>query len=165
VLDIGFGGGVAFPALLERVGHGVVAGVEASRDMIDMAQRRFHAEIAAGRLEVKEGRAEALPYADCQFDRILSVNTMYFWPDLIAVFREVRRVLKPGGLFVLGGRPPETMKSSEFTRHVLCYGEKEVTAALEQVGLRLVRIKNDSEYLAGSFKKYGIRAYVAESAP
>jgi SAM-dependent methyltransferase len=42
-----------------------------------------------------------LPFPDCAFDVVTAVETHYYWPDLPANVREVHRVLKPGGSFVL----------------------------------------------------------------
>ena len=50
---------------------------------------------------------DALPYGDATFDRVLTVHTIYFWPDPVAAFREVRRVIRPGGRFVLVFHEPD----------------------------------------------------------
>ena len=42
-----------------------------------------------------------LPFPDGMFDLVTAVETHYYWPDLVADMREVLRVLKPGGTFVL----------------------------------------------------------------
>ncbi len=49
----------------------------------------------------KKVRSSAVPFADCTFDVVTAVETHYYWPDLPANVREVFRVLKPGGSFVL----------------------------------------------------------------
>jgi SAM-dependent methyltransferase len=48
-----------------------------------------------------------MPHADGTFDRVLSVNTIYFWEDPRADIRAVRRILKSGGRFVLVFRGSE----------------------------------------------------------
>ena len=45
-----------------------------------------------------------MPFQDASVDGLLSVNTIYFWPDPAAALREIRRVLRPGGRLVLGVR-------------------------------------------------------------
>jgi ubiquinone/menaquinone biosynthesis C-methylase UbiE len=45
--------------------------------------------------------ATALPFADNAFDKALCVHVLYFWSDLRANFKEIARVLKPGGRFAL----------------------------------------------------------------
>ena len=62
---------------------------------------RHAAAIAAGKMEIYEGSVEALPFADNTFDKITTVESFYFWPDPPENLKEVRRVLKPGGTFLL----------------------------------------------------------------
>jgi ubiquinone/menaquinone biosynthesis C-methylase UbiE len=89
VLEIGFGGGVTLPSLLNTATF--VAGVDRSSDVIDWAQRRFSKPIKAGRAEFRQGNVEALPFATAAFDKACTVNTIYFWTSLDAGFAEMHR--------------------------------------------------------------------------
>jgi SAM-dependent methyltransferase len=51
-----------------------------------------------------------LPFADGSFDRVLTINTVYFWPDLPTALTEVGRVLAAGGLLAIGIRDPSAMQ-------------------------------------------------------
>ena len=107
VLDIGCGGGMAVKLIAGRVQQrtiateGFVAGVDYSEDMVQQARRRNAAAIRAGRVEVKHGNVAALPYDDASFDKVISVEAFYFWPDPIANLQEVRRAMGRGGLVAL----------------------------------------------------------------
>jgi SAM-dependent methyltransferase len=66
------------------------------------ASRDFNAkEIEAGRVRIELGSVAALPFPDSTFDICTAVETHYYWPDLPANVREILRVLKPGGTFIL----------------------------------------------------------------
>lgn len=52
-------------------------------------------------MKVLEGSVESLSFADDTFDKITTVESFYFWPAPQENLKEVRRVLKPGGTFVL----------------------------------------------------------------
>jgi SAM-dependent methyltransferase len=117
VLDIGFGGGVSITPLLARTASGRVFGIEPSPLMLGRAAARHREAIADGRLRLSEGTAETLPYAARAMDRILSVNTLYFWDDPGAALREVRRILRPDGRLVLAYRPAASMRASSMTKH------------------------------------------------
>jgi arsenite methyltransferase len=108
VLDLGFGGGLTFGPLLAR--GATVVGVDRAEDMVRAAADRHREAVAAGRLEVHAGEVEALPLGDGAVDRVLTVNTVYFWPDLSRALAEVHRVLAPGGRLVIGIRDGAVMQ-------------------------------------------------------
>jgi len=60
--------------------------------------RRRVAERVANPGEIVHGVADALPVADSSYDVAYAIETVYFWPDLCAGLREMRRVLKGGGV-------------------------------------------------------------------
>jgi arsenite methyltransferase len=99
VLELGFGGGINLARLVERARH--VHGVEPSTAMIARARRTFADAIGAEKLALHEGTADSIPLADGSIDKALAVNSVYFWPDRPSAFRELRRVLAPGGLVAL----------------------------------------------------------------
>lgn len=107
VLEIGFGGGV-LARLLVRSGA-CVTGIDRSHLMVAQARRRFRRAMAQGRAAFLEGNVEALPYGDASFDKVATVNTIYFWTSLDAGFREIHRVLTPGGCLIVGFLPKERM--------------------------------------------------------
>ena len=131
VLDLGFGGGLTFAPLWDR-GATVVA-IDRAEDMVAAAQARFAGAVAAGRLELHAGDVGHLPLVDGAVDRVLTVNTVYFWPDLGAAFGEVRRVLAPNGRVVVAIRDAKVMQRLDPNVFSLRSPE-EVVTALRDVG-------------------------------
>ena len=109
VLEVGFGGGVGLSLLLAHEPSVVLSGVELSPEMLQRCRRRF-----GDRVRLQQGSADSLPYADAAFDKLFGVNVSYFWPDMSRAMAELRRVLVPGGLLVLGVRPPEALRRLQF---------------------------------------------------
>ncbi len=107
VLDVGCGSGRTVERAALAVPLGRVAGLDLSDEMLRLATRRCRNLIDAGKVELRRGDACALPYAAQSFDKVLSVHTIYFWADPLAVVGEIHRVLAPGGRLVLGFRPKE----------------------------------------------------------
>ena len=97
ILEIGFGNGANIELLLQRAVGGSVTGVEISETAIEMASRKNAKAIAEGRVKLYKAAGNALPFEAGMFDKACSVATAYVIQDPGAVFREMFRVLKPGG--------------------------------------------------------------------
>ena len=107
VLEIGFGHGHTIARAAERANQGLVAGVDVSAVMLRMAARYNRRLLRGGQADLRLADAASLPYHDAHFDKVYSVHTIYFWPDPLRSLREIRRVLRVGGHFVLGFRYDE----------------------------------------------------------
>ncbi|MBN1134108.1 MAG: class I SAM-dependent methyltransferase [Methanosarcinaceae archaeon] len=87
-LEVGVGSGrFAVPL-------GILFGVDPSPKMVNIAHKRG--------IQVVYGVAEKLPFVDSSFDLALMVTTICFLDDIKSAFKEVKRILKPGGSFIIG---------------------------------------------------------------
>lgn len=101
VLDIGCGGGNTLARMAERVTEGHLIGIDYAETSVE-ASRAFNATlIEAGRVEILHGSVEAMPFEDAHFDAVVTVESFYFWPNPAASLKEVARVMRPGGSFLL----------------------------------------------------------------
>lgn len=128
-IEIGVGTG-RFAAPLE-----IKKGIEPSRSMAEVARKRG--------IEVVPGVAERLPFADGEFDHALMVTTVCFLDDMDMAFQEVRRVLRPGGSFVIGfvdresplGREYQDRKDeSAFYQDATFYSAEDIISHLQKAG-------------------------------
>lgn len=101
ILDIGCGGGVTLKRLSERVPAGRLFGIDYSPVSVALSKKTNAADVASGKMTITEGSVSALPFAENTFDKIVTVESFYFWQDPKNDLREVFRVLKPGGHFLL----------------------------------------------------------------
>jgi arsenite methyltransferase len=155
VLEVGFGGGGAIARLL-TITHGRVTGVEISEPMLRKAHRRFRRQLEEGRVELRNGDVMDLPFPDDSFDRVLSVNTIYFWPEAVAGLRETLRVLLPGGRLVLATDPAERMRQRSYTQHGFrFFDDAELEALLSAAGFSDVRVARDDGRVYSSAIKHG----------
>jgi len=102
ICELGFGPGRTLTRLADA---GVeVIGVEASPVMIAAAARRNASAVTAGWIHLHHGDGAAFPVADGTLDAVISVHSIYFWPDPAAVLTAIGRALRPGGRLVLAFR-------------------------------------------------------------
>ena len=142
VLDIGFGPGYSLVSLARRAGR--VVGVDYSRDMVEAARK-----LAAGQpnIRVRWGDAACLPFRARTFDCAITVNSIYYWPDLAAGLREIVRVLKPGGKVAIGCRSPLNLLPFTFTwSNFKLYDPEEIAEAMRGAGLRVLRIEHRDKW-------------------
>jgi ubiquinone/menaquinone biosynthesis C-methylase UbiE len=100
VLDIGCGGGANVTRLLKMCPDGHIDGIDYSEESVAVSKKK-NASMLGKRCDIRLGSVSALPYEDGAFDAVIAFETTYFWPDLENDFREVGRVLRPGGLFMI----------------------------------------------------------------
>jgi len=99
VLDLGCGAGWATRLLAQRVAPGRAVGVDVSDEMIRRARL---ASAGLANVEFLVGPASKIPVADGTCDRVLSVESFYYYPDQEGALEEIRRVMARGGrLFIL----------------------------------------------------------------
>jgi demethylmenaquinone methyltransferase/2-methoxy-6-polyprenyl-1,4-benzoquinol methylase len=93
VLDVATGTGMVAAELLARADCSVV-GIDQSAEMLSGARARFSGVPA---VELVEGQAEALPFADASFDALSVTYLLRYVDDPQATIRELARVVRPGG--------------------------------------------------------------------
>lgn len=101
VLDIGCGGGAALKRISKRISEGHLTGVDYSKVSVRLSRETNAEDIHSGKMEILEASVEKLPFQDESFDKIITVESFYFWPDPENNLKEVLRVLKRNGSFFL----------------------------------------------------------------
>jgi len=134
VLEIGFGNGYLLERFASRYGCRLF-GVDISEDMIELVARRCRQLIADGQVSLVLGDAQDTGLESASFDKVYTINTIYFWSDLEAGLAEIRRVLKPGGVLALGFYPKETLDRVAIATHGYHkYHLEELVGSIEQAG-------------------------------
>jgi SAM-dependent methyltransferase len=115
ILDVGCGGGKTIARLAAAATDGKIYGIDYSDASVTASRRANRKEIASGRVQILPGSVSRLPFPEAMFDLVTAVETHYYWPDLTADAREILRVLKPGGTFILIA---EAYKSIKYEQQV-----------------------------------------------
>lgn len=139
VLEVGFGGGYLLGRIAAVVTEGSIAGVDVSEAMVAYCQRQYRATILTGHLNLCCGTAEALPYSAAQFDKVCTVNSVFYWNDALRAIAEIGRVLKENGLLVHCFTCKESLQDKNFARNGLAlYDPGDVELMTEAAGFSAI---------------------------
>jgi ubiquinone/menaquinone biosynthesis C-methylase UbiE len=142
VMEVGFGGGDLISRMSCVLNQGRITGVDYSREAVEVCTKRFASLIRAGMIDLHCANVAELPFAPSTFTKVCTVNTIYFWPDPLAVLRQIHRVLKEDGKLVVCFSPRTVMENrGKIIQHGFrLYEPEEVTALFKETDFRDVQL-------------------------
>ncbi|HDJ1438511.1 TPA: methyltransferase domain-containing protein [Serratia rubidaea] len=150
VLDLGCGAGHASFTAAAQVAQ--VVAYDLSAQMLAVVAQAAQAR-GLDNIQTQQGMAETLPFADGEFDLVISRYSAHHWHDVGQALREVKRVLKPGGRAIMmdvvsPGHPLldiylQTVEALRDTSHVRNYAPGEWTGMLTAAGLLVEEVTAD----------------------
>jgi arsenite methyltransferase len=121
VVDLGCGGGLDVFLAAPKVGPtGQAIGIDMTPEMLALA-RRNAAKAGLENVTFYEASIDALPLADASVDCVISNCVINLAPDKPAVFREIARILKPGGRIAISDIALKQPLPDELRRDVMAY--------------------------------------------
>ena len=157
VLDCGCGGGANIRRLLKKCPQGIVKGIDYSPVSVEKSKKVNEVAVTKRRCDVLCASVAELPFESEQFDAVTAFETVYFWPDLPQCFREVWRVLKSGGTFLIcnesNGDTDKDEKWTEIIGGMTIYKDAELKTYLEQTGFHDVQIHKKKSWLCITARK------------
>jgi len=153
VLDLGSGAGIDLFLAARRVGpDGRVIGVDMTDEMIAKAKENIRAE-GFSNIEVRKGIIEELPVEDSSVDWVISNCVINLSPEKPRVFREISRVLKPGGRMLVSDIMAKDLPAELLAVPALyascvtgAISEEDYLAGLRDAGLADVEVKDRLVY-------------------
>lgn len=147
VLEIGMGNGLFCKDIL-KVENTRYTGCDFSELMVNEASGINKDFIAAGKARFVLGNAADMPFSDDSFDKIFTVNTIYFWDEPAKVLSEIKRLLRQDGILAIGLRTEESMKVLPFVQYGFTgYDKSKIKKLLEENGFEIIDIivENDKK--------------------
>lgn len=155
LLDLGCGGGRNIQYFLTKANK--VYGMDYSRASVDIARMLNDKDIKDGRCQIIEGDVKNIPFDDKTFDFVTAFETIYFWKDIEACFREIHRILKDGGEFLIVNegayREDKNIKKWADMLNFEVYSPEQLTNILTSIGFACEYHLDNKSHLAFIAKK------------
>lgn len=151
ILDIGCGGGGCIKIFLSKYPEAEIKGVDYSPVSVEKTRKVNWKAIENGRLEVLQGDVSQLPFEKDSFELVSAFETVYFWPGPVKSFKEVCRVLKPGGIFLIVNEVDSlnehTQKWVDLIKNMNIYNNEELKSFLKTSGFHNIKVFNENSHL------------------
>jgi len=135
IIEIGFGTGKLIYKMAQQIDKGHIEGVDFSKAMVSIAQKRNKKNIAKGTVKIFEGDFDKMPYEKEQFSKACSVNTIYFWPTPVHTAKKIAAILKPKGKLILAFEDIEQLKQRKLNQEIFhLYSKDELQDLLINAG-------------------------------
>jgi len=137
ILEIGMGNGFFVKDIVAAAKDVRYTGCDFSDTMIKEAAEFNHSIATSAKFVLCN--ASHLPFNDASFDKVFTVNTIYFWEDAKQILSEIKRVLRPNGIFIVTLRPKHVMDKLPVVEHgFTTYTADEVIDLLSANGLTTI---------------------------
>lgn len=146
ILEIGHGNADHVKSILNKAINIKYTGIDISETMHQEAIRRNAAFEDQAGFVLYEGKK--LPFQDKTFDKIFTVNTVYFWEQPVDYLNEIYRVLKDNGTFVLTFGQREFMEKLPFTQFDFkLYSNSEMEDTVSKSHFKRMKISEREEQI------------------
>ena len=142
VLELGHGNAGHLSYLLDFAENINYTGLEISETMKIEAENINQKYLSQAKFQLYDGKN--IPFDNESFDKIMTVNTIYFWQNPVDFLNEIYRVLKEHGSFVLTFAKKDFMKTLPFTSDFKLYNYEDVELLISQTNFKRM-IKSDKE--------------------
>ena len=136
-------------ALLRKYPAATVTALDYSEISVEKARNINQEELQAGRCRVIQGDVSRLPFEDRAFDLATAFETLYFWPGPTESFREVYRILRPGGIFLIvnevDGENPRDSRWLSVIDGMKIFNRSQFVTFLTEAGFSKVIVKRDAK--------------------
>lgn len=146
ILEIGMGNGFFVKDILNIHPSIHYTGCDFSKLMVEESIKINTGWIAKKQANFVEADAASLPFESNLFNKIFTINTIYFWENPNKVLSEILRVLQPNGKFIIGIRPKHQMEKYPFTQYgFTLYSKENLSEILTQNGFKILEIIENNE--------------------
>lgn len=155
ILELGHGNGKHIIDILDEAEDITYIGLEISELMKQEANSQ---SLPNTSFYLYDG--ENIPFDEDVFNKVLTVNTIYFWKNPVYLLKEVHRVLKKGGIFCIGFAQKEFMETLPFVQYGFnLYDNNKFRDLINQTDFNLIDLKQYSEQVKSKIGEMVERIY------
>ncbi|MCY1479876.1 Demethylrebeccamycin-D-glucose O-methyltransferase [compost metagenome] len=160
LLEIGPGNGTHIKYLFEVNSNIKYYGIDVSKLMVEEATK-LNSEFTKSDKAVFEWTdGEKIAHPDAAFDSIFTTNTIYFWKNPEEYIKEIFRVLKTKGEFILAFIPKEVMEKIPFSKYGFeLYNNEKAKALLQNAGFTIANTLSEQEEVLSNTGDKKIRTF------
>lgn len=140
ILEIGMGNGFFVKEIVQKHYSIKYTGADFSEVMIAEAKRINAEWVNSGQVNFVLTDVTTMPFKSESFNKVFTINTIYFWEDAVTILAELKRVLQPMGKLLITLRPKRQMINYPFTKYgFTMYSKEEVEQLLIKNGFSILR--------------------------
>ena len=114
--------------------------------MIAESEKLNEKWISKGQARFRLATITSLPFSDNEFNKVFTVNTIYFWDNEKDTLNEIKRIMQPGGKLIIGFRPKHQMEKYPFTKYGFAqFSAADVEKLLSENGFSIIDISENHE--------------------
>jgi SAM-dependent methyltransferase len=146
LLEIGHGNCGHLEKIYNKTNDIQYFGLEISKTMKYEAERINQKLIQNNKIHFSLYDGIKIPFSDCYFDKIFTVNTIYFWEKPVHFLSEIYRVLKVNGILILTFAQKDFMKSLPFVNSKFSlYDNDDLSLLIKKTEFKIIKIENMTE--------------------
>ncbi|MEK6480043.1 class I SAM-dependent methyltransferase [Catalinimonas sp. 4WD22] len=146
LLELGHGNCAHLNEILKQAENVRYYGLEISAAMKEEAEKINAESVARDCAVYHLYDGNTIPFEDESFENIMTVNTIYFWEQAVALLKEIYRVLKKGGKVCITYAHKDFMQKLPFTRHGFeLYDQEKIEKLVSQTSFTLADVVHKTE--------------------
>ncbi len=135
IFEIGFGTGKLIDKMARQFDQGLIEGIDFSEAMVSIAEKRNKIHIAKGKVRILNGNFDEIQLKKEHYDKVCTVNTIYFWKNPDFTTKKIVEILKPKGKLVIGFEDIEKLEQRKLDDDIFhLYSKADVKKLLLKAG-------------------------------
>ncbi len=150
VLEIGFGGGYLIRRIAISHPEIHITGIDRSSALVTIGKRHFSNLKRFGRVTLQHAVVEKIPFLGDRFNKVCSINSIFYWTDIEQGLQEIHRVLANNGTLVLCFTEKGSIENKKFSGYIKLFETQELVNYINSAGFSDTKVSETND----RYRKY-----------